>query len=113
MTSNAFSLRSARPCDKAQNGENLMMKLLASAFAFLCVSLLAGHAMAASITNSDSEALTLQITEEGVRADMVIEPGETVEVCTAGCFLTLPNGDRTVLEGEEAVEIIGGAVIIE
>jgi len=76
-------------------------------------SVFAGPAAAASITNGDSDAHTLQITEDGVRSELAIGAGETVEVCNTGCFLTLPNGDRAVLEGDEVVDIIAGAAVIK
>lgn len=76
------------------------------------VSLVCLPAMAASIENKDAEAQTLIITEDGVKNEVVIGAGETVNVCGGGCFVTMPNGDRAALSGGETVQISGGAAII-
>ena len=52
------------------------------------------------------------IVEKGNRMDVAIEAGATETLCPAGCFLTLPNGDRIGLEGKEQVDIVGGAATI-
>lgn len=71
-----------------------------------------GATQAASITNNDSESQTLLITEEGVRSELVIAPGETLSICEEGCFMTAPNGDRAVLEGGETVTIANGVAVV-
>ena len=69
----------------------------------------AGAAHAASAVNRDAETRTLIVTEGGVRSELSLAAGETVEFCNAGCFVTLPNGDREALTGTETLEIRGGA----
>lgn len=63
---------------------------------------------AASVTNHDSEPRTLRVTEAGNQIDLVVAGGETVEFCQSGCFVTLPNGDREALTGNEVIEISNG-----
>ncbi|MCV0377621.1 hypothetical protein [Nitratireductor sp.] len=67
-----------------------------------------GAAFAASAVNLDSEAHTLVVTEGGSQTELVVGAGETIEFCAAGCFVTMPNGDREVLSGSETIEISGG-----
>ena len=68
-----------------------------------------GAANAASAINKDSEPRTLTVTEEGAKRELSIAPGETVQFCPSGCFVTMPNGDREALTGSETIEISGGA----
>ncbi|HEV7252352.1 MAG TPA: hypothetical protein VGN97_04540 [Mesorhizobium sp.] len=79
--------------------------LLASVLALAAPSL----ALAASATNLDAEPQTLVVTEGADRTELIVAPGETVEFCAGGCFVTLPNGDREALTGTETLEISGGA----
>lgn len=74
---------------------------------------LAGQGMAASAVNLDSEPRTLIVTEGGSQAELAVAPGETVEFCQSGCFVTLPNGDREALTGAETIEISGGIAKIK
>ena len=67
-----------------------------------------GVAMAASAINRDSEPRTLVVTEGGSQSELVVGSGETIEFCSSGCFVTMPNGDREVLTGTETIEISGG-----
>lgn len=67
-----------------------------------------GAAMAASAINLDSEPRTIVVTEGSNRAELVIGAGEAIEFCPAGCFVTMPNGDREVLTGGETIEISEG-----
>lgn len=82
-----------------------MKNILTTAAAVL---LSGGVAMAASAVNRDSEPRTLVVTEGGSQSELVIGSGETVEFCSTGCFVTMPNGDREVLTGSETIEISGG-----
>lgn len=82
-----------------------MKNILTTAAAVL---LSGGMAMAASAVNRDSEPRTLVVTEGGSQSELVIGSGETVEFCSTGCFVTMPNGDREVLTGSETIEISGG-----
>ncbi|RFC68078.1 MULTISPECIES: hypothetical protein [Mesorhizobium] len=87
-----------------------MMKSIAFT---LAMALTGGSAMAASAVNLDSETRTIVVTEGGNRQQIDIGPGETVDFCPSGCFVTLPNGDREALTGGETVEISGGAAKIK
>jgi hypothetical protein len=72
-----------------------------------------GVASAASVINRDGVPVTLLVTEGSDKLELSVGPGETVEFCAGGCFMTLPNGDREVLTGSETVEISGGAASIK
>lgn len=65
-------------------------------------------AAAATLVNRDDAAHTLIVTEGGQQVELPIGPGESIEFCPAGCFVTLPNGDREVLTGSERLEIEEG-----
>lgn len=69
-------------------------------------------AMAATAVNKDSEPRTIIVTEGGDRTELLLAAGETVEFCSSGCFVTLPNGDREALTGSETVEIVDGVARI-
>lgn len=79
------------------------------------LSLLAtgASALAASAVNLDNEPRTLVVTEGGSRQELALGPGETVEFCSGGCFVTLPNGDREALTGSETIEISDGVARIK
>ena len=62
-------------------------------------------AAAATVTNRDDTAHTLIVTEGGQQVELSIAPGESIEICPSGCFVTMPNGDREVLTGSERLEI--------
>ncbi|MCR4267736.1 hypothetical protein [Nitratireductor sp. ZSWI3] len=82
-----------------------MKNLILAAVALLVTG---GVAMAASAVNRDGEPRTLVVTEGGSQSELTVGPGETVEFCSGGCFVTMPNGDREVLTGTETIEISGG-----
>ena len=69
---------------------------------------LSAHGIAASAVNKDAEPRTLIVTEGGSKTELALAAGETVEFCAAGCFVTMPNGDREALTGSETIEISGG-----
>jgi len=62
-------------------------------------------AIAATVTNRDDTTQTLIVTEGGEQVQLSIGPGESIEICPTGCFVTMPNGDREVLTGTERLEI--------
>lgn len=70
-------------------------------------------AQAASITNSDASAYTLVVTEGSQQTEVGIAPGQSIDICSSGCFVTMPNGDREALTGTETVEISGGKATIK
>ena len=73
---------------------------------------LSGAAAAATVTNSDSQAVLLKVTEGSQQTELAVGPGETVDFCAGGCFVTMPNGDREALSGSEHVTISGGKASI-
>lgn len=77
------------------------------------LSAVCSTAGAASLTNTDAESQTIIVTEGGVKRELAIQSGETVTLCNDGCFLTLPSGDRRVLGGAEAVDIVNGSPVIK
>lgn len=79
-----------------------------AAGAAIAVSLSMGAAYAATISNKDSEARTIVVTEGASKRELLVAAGETVEFCSSGCFVTFPNGDREALTGDEAITINGG-----
>lgn len=81
--------------------------------AILALPLTATTVMAASAVNKDSETRTIVVTEGSSRTELPIAPGDSVEFCPNGCFVTLPNGDREALTGSETIEIIGGQAVIK
>ena len=84
----------------------MIMMLLVSAA-------MSAPAMAASVTNKDADTQVLVVVEGGSRMQIALEPGSTETICPAGCFVTLPNGDRIALNGGETVEIEAGAASIK
>ncbi len=87
-----------------------MRKFLIAAGMLLAAATVAG---AASAVNNDSETRTLIVTEGGNKSELVLAGGETIEFCPNGCFVTLPNGDLTPLNGSETVVISGGVAHIK
>lgn len=79
--------------------KTLMAAVLAAALAP------AAMASAASVINHDDIEHTLIVTEGGNQIELSIGPGETIEICPEGCFVTMPNGDREVLTGSETLSI--------
>ena len=87
-----------------------MKKISAALIAMLAMTSVAS---AASVINRDAEAQTLMVTEGADKAELTVGPGETLEFCEGGCFVTMPNGDRQALTGSETVVISGGAATIK
>ncbi len=81
-----------------------MKKLILTAAA-ICASL---PATAAILTNTDGVERSVVITEGGSQTELALDPGESQTVCAAGCFMTMPNGDREALTGSETIEIKDG-----
>ena len=73
----------------------------------------AAFATAASITNTDTDPAMLAVTEGSVRLDIVIDPGNTQDLCPSGCFITFPDGDRMALGGSETIEIVKGSAVLK
>ncbi len=77
--------------------------------------LLAGGpaALAASVTNMDSDPQTLIVTEGDSQSQLIVTAGETLQFCASGCFVTLPNGDHQALLGNETMQISGGRAVFK
>jgi len=72
-----------------------------------------GGSYAAKISNKDSAAQTIVVTEGASKREMVVAPGDTVDFCASGCFVTFPNGDREALTGDETITITGGKATLK
>lgn len=81
--------------------------------AFLVSTAAASGALAASITNAGEGTVMLTVVENGTKVNVAIDAGATETMCASGCFVTLPNGDRIGLVGDETVEIKNGAALIK
>lgn len=73
----------------------------------------AGSAHAATVVNKDAQTQVLIVTEGGSKMEIAVEAGARAEICPAGCFVTMPNGDRETLSGSETIEIINGSAVIK
>lgn len=89
---------------------NAMLKSLIAVSILLSAS---GAAVAASAVNNDSDPRTLIVTEGSSKRELTLGPGETVEFCPNGCFVTMPNGDLEALTGAETIEISGGVARVK
>lgn len=90
-----------------------MKQVCATLFVVLGSGLVAGQALAASVLNAGASAVTLVVVENGTRTEVLLDAGGEDTICTSGCFLTLPNGDRIGLAGGETVEIRDGVATIK
>lgn len=94
-----------------RNQVNSLRKLVLGAAVGFVV--LAGNAYAAQISNNDSGPQTIVVTEGASKREMIVSPGETVEFCASGCFVTFPNGDREALTGDETITLSGGKATLK
>ncbi|MCB1425014.1 MAG: hypothetical protein R3D65_11275 [Zhengella sp.] len=69
--------------------------------------------LAASLTNKDGDPHTLIVTEGANKGEITVAAGESVSICPNGCFVTMPNGDREALTGDEAIEISNGKAVFK
>ncbi|MDD9910700.1 MAG: hypothetical protein OXR62_13545 [Ahrensia sp.] len=65
-------------------------------------------ALAATVSNSGAETITVTVTENGDRRDVDIAAGAVVNLCPAGCFISFPSGDILALKGGERVVVENG-----
>ncbi|MEJ5019730.1 hypothetical protein WH297_08255 [Ochrobactrum vermis] len=72
-----------------------------------------GSAYAAQISNKESAPQTIVVTEGASKREMIVAPGENVEFCASGCFVTFPNGDREALTGDETITLSGGKATLK
>lgn|SRR5690606_13676451 len=70
-------------------------------------------ARAATVTNLDDVDYTLAVTEGTTQSQVTVAAGESIEICSQGCFLTMPNGDREVLTGPEQLQIQDGRIKVQ
>lgn len=69
-------------------------------------------ASAATISNGGGSTVVIVVVEDGSKVEIALDSGASETICPAGCFITLPNGDRVGLAGDETIELgDGGAVI--
>ena len=68
---------------------------------------------AASLTNKDSNNHVVIVTENGVRSELSIAAGQTLTFCPAGCFVTMPSGQKAALSGSESVQIVDESPVLE
>ena len=90
-----------------------MKQMKSVVYAIAALALSSGLVHAATITNKDGAAIMVTVTEGGQQSEVGIGPGQSVNVCAGGCFVTMPNGDRETLSGGETVEISGGKATIK
>ncbi|MBC7314599.1 MAG: hypothetical protein H5U11_19060, partial [Rhizobium sp.] len=62
-----------------------MKKFLAGFVIFLGA---ASGALAASVTNSGTASIVLQVVEDGNRSEVAIDAGASETICPSGCFVT-------------------------
>lgn len=89
------------------------MKTFFHALALTAAIAVPGGAVAATVTNADDTAHILVVTEGGNQSEVTIGPGETIDICPSGCFVTMPNGDREVLTGSETLQIEASRGVFE
>jgi hypothetical protein len=82
------------------------------AFAVIVSLCAAGMAHAASVHNAGPSSVVLVVVEDGNKMEVPIDAGGSETICPAGCFLTLPNGDRIGLAGGETIEIVDGIATV-
>lgn len=90
-----------------------MKKITIIGYSFAVAMVCSAGAMAAEAVNNGTEARTLLVTDQGSRLEIAVEPGQTVQFCDEGCFVTLPSGDRHALTGAERLEMTNDSVLIK
>lgn len=89
------------------------MRVVTGALSGMMSVLAAGSASAASVHNAGPSAIVLVVVEDGSKMELPLDAGGSETICPAGCFLTLPNGDRIGLAGGESVEITDGVATVK
>ena len=87
-----------------------MKRIITVLAAFLALT---GIGHAATVTNKGSDTVVLVVVENGSRMDVAVDAGMSESLCSSGCFVTLPNGDRIALDGGATVKIIDGSAVIK
>lgn len=91
----------------------MSMKTKIASIAALMVVSSSLLAHAATVENKDADAVTLTVTEDGVKDTIVVASGAKVDFCANGCFVTTPSGDRAALSGGENIQIVNGEAVVQ
>lgn len=87
------------------------MKKLILALGIVLLS--ATNTLAVELTNKDSQAYTVKVTQEGSEAEEIsLEPGATQEVCTANCQIDVDGIGSINVTGTEVLTIENGAIVL-
>lgn len=71
------------------------------------------NALAVELTNKDSQAYTVKVTEEGSQTQEVfLEPGATQEVCKANCQIEIDGIGSINATGTETITIENSAIVL-
>lgn len=107
-------LPSGRPRQRGAAPSTAPVTLMKSMLFGMVVSvLLPAGVQAATLINTGSEAVVVQVSEASGRMDVSLDPGAQEDICPSGCFLTLPSGDRIGLAGGETIELENGTAHIK
>jgi len=80
----------------------------------LVAAAFASPAAALTITNNDSDKVTINVIVDGKGAEQSIEPGTSVEpACEKGCVIELDSGDQYEMKGDEEASIEGGILFFD
>ncbi len=91
-------------------GRTAMKRLITTIAATVALS---SPVLAASLTNRDADTRTLIVSEGASKSEITVTAGETVSICPNGCFVTMPNGDREALKGDETIDISNGKAVFK
>jgi hypothetical protein len=92
----------------------MTIRLMKTGAFIVIVSLYAaGLASAASVHNAGPSSVVLVVVEDGNKMEVPLDAGSSETICPAGCFLTLPNGDRIGLAGGETIDIVDGIATVK
>lgn len=83
-----------------------MKHFLALFFLFFCTFINIHPVFSATIKNEDVKSITLIIVESHNKHSIIVEPKQQMDICSKGCFLTLSNGDKYALLGNENISIM-------
>lgn len=72
-----------------------------------------GSATAATVNNLGGSPVVLVVVEDGSKVEISVAPGSSEVICSAGCFVTLPNGDRIGLAADEILKVRDGDFIVK
>lgn len=94
--------------------EGVKMKVVNVLGLGLVAALFASPAAALTVTNNDSDAVTINVIVDGEGTEQSIEPGASVEpACEKGCVIELESGDQYEMKGDEDASIEDGALYVD